>query len=230
MQSALRAGTCIMRAAFMAALFAVCLFFSVGSLIIKINSAEKACLQKAGKGMEHCGNIRPAAADDAARLAEIYAPYAEETVITFEEQAPNAAEMARRVQQTQREYPWLVYEEDGHVQGYAYAHQLQSRASFRWSAEVSIYISWLQRGRGIGRALYEQLENRLQKMGCIQLYAQIAVPNPESVGFHHACGYEDIYLYPHVAYKLGKWCDLAVLTKQLQLLPEHPADLTDWRP
>lgn len=74
-----------MRAAFMAALFAVCLFFSVGSLIIKINSAEKACLQKAGKGMEHCGNIRPAAADDAARLAEIYAPYAEETVITFEE-------------------------------------------------------------------------------------------------------------------------------------------------
>lgn len=171
--------------------------------------------------MNQAFDIRAARESDGARIAEIYAPYVRETVITFEEIVPDAAEMAHRVAQTEKDFPWLVYEKNGCMQGYAYAHQFQERAAFQWSAEVSVYLDWNQRGHGAGRALYEELEKQLRNLGVAQLYAQISVPNPESIGFHHACGYRDLCVYPHVGYKLEKWCDLAVLVKQLQL-PEHP--------
>lgn len=173
------------------------------------------------KAMNQKLKIRAAQPADAPRLAEIYAPYVRETVVTFEETAPDAAEMARRVREVERTFPWLVCESGGQVLGYAYAHQLQERAAFQWSAEVSIYLARNERGHGAGSALYHALEARLYQMGVAQLYAQISVPNPESMGFHHRCGYQDLCVYPHVGYKLGRWCDLAVLTKQLQL-PEHP--------
>ena len=171
--------------------------------------------------MEKTFEIRAAKTSDGVRLAEIYEPYVCQTVITFEEEAPSAQEMAHRVVETQKDFPWLVYEENEKVLGYAYAHQMQARAAFQWSAEVSVYLDWNYRGHGAGHALYAQLEKLLKEMGVAQLYAQIAVPNPESIGFHHACGYEDLCLYPHIGYKRNKWCDLAVLVKQLQL-PEHP--------
>ncbi len=168
--------------------------------------------------------IRPARAEDSVRIAEIYAPYVRDTVITFEDKVPHAAGMERRLQEVSRRFPWLVWEENGIVRGYAYAHQIQSRAAFQWSAETSIYLDWNHRRHGAGRALYQELEKQLKEIGVAQLYAQISVPNPESIGFHHACGFQDLCLYPHIGYKLGKWCDLAVLYKELSL-PEHPQPL-----
>ncbi|MCH3973099.1 MAG: GNAT family N-acetyltransferase [Oscillospiraceae bacterium] len=173
--------------------------------------------------------IRPVQKKDAAQLAQIYAPYVRETVITLEGKAPSAAEMAARAEAAQREYPWLVCEEDGRVLACAYAQRLQQSAAFRWSAQISIYVSWPHRGQGMGSALYRELERLLKKAGCMQLYAKVVVPNPESVGFCHARGFEELCLYPHVGYKLGKWCDVSVLAKQLQPLPKRPRPLQNWR-
>jgi phosphinothricin acetyltransferase len=43
------------------------------------------------------------------------------------------------------------------VVGYAYASKHRERAAYRWSVDVSAYVSERMRGVGIGRALYERL-------------------------------------------------------------------------
>ena len=57
--------------------------------------------------------IRLASEHDAAAIAAIYRPVVEETAISFETIAPDQHEIARRVADTLRNYPWLVCDCDG---------------------------------------------------------------------------------------------------------------------
>ena len=74
--------------------------------------------------------IRLAAAADAAAIAAIYAPYVTDTPVSFEEEAPDAAEMAKLISGDGRGFhPWLVAAEDGAVVGFASSAPFRSRAS-----------------------------------------------------------------------------------------------------
>ena len=101
-------------------------------------------------------SIRFASASDCAAMLAIYAPYIE-TTITFEQTVPSQQEFAARLETVQREYPWIVWEEDGKILGYAYAHKFAERISYRPSAELSVYLDRAARGRGIGKKLYRAL-------------------------------------------------------------------------
>ena len=114
--------------------------------------------------MEKNIKIRVARAQDAEALARIYAYYVEKTAITFEYEAPDAAEMETRRKKIFEHYPYLVAEQAGHVLGYAYAHAFYGRAAYAWSVEVSIYVASDARGQGLGRKLYAALEDALRGM------------------------------------------------------------------
>lgn len=64
--------------------------------------------------------IRFAAEADAPALLAIYAQYIE-TGITFEYELPSREEFARRIREFGGTYPYLIWEEDGRIVGYAYA-------------------------------------------------------------------------------------------------------------
>jgi phosphinothricin acetyltransferase len=166
--------------------------------------------------------IRPAdAGRDAAACARIYAPYVTDSAISFEELAPDAEEMARRIRHVTALYPWLVAERDGAVAGFAYASQHRERASYRWAADVTVYLDPAHRRRGIGRALYEALFERLRAQGVYVAVAGITLPNPASVGLHEALGFELVGIYRNVGWKAGAWRDVGWW--QLQLLPADGA-------
>ena len=84
--------------------------------------------------------IRLATGQDAAQIADIYAPIVTETVISFEVQPPTAGEMRQRIENTLERFPWLVYERRGWVAGYAYAGEQSPRAAYLWSVAVSAYV------------------------------------------------------------------------------------------
>ena len=65
--------------------------------------------------------LRTATPQDAEALAAIYAPYVENTSITFEYVVPTAEEFAERIRRTLARYPYLVAEKNGIPIGYAYA-------------------------------------------------------------------------------------------------------------
>ena len=157
--------------------------------------------------------VRVRAADpdlDAPPVAEIYRPAVEGNFISFEEVAPDPAEMAARMTRVLERLPWLVAEdESGLVVGYAYASPHRERAAYRWSVDISVYVDPAWHGRGVGRALYNELLELLRRLGYVNVYAGVTLPNPASVALHEAIGMQRVGVYRRVGFKLGEWRDVA---------------------
>lgn len=186
------------------------------------------------------GQIRLVTQSDAAALQAIYAPYVNETTISFETTPPTSEEMAARIQKTVAQYPWLVYEIQDEmpqdepeaakapsIAGYVYASSHRERKAYQWSVDVSVYIDPHYHRRNIGRGLYTALFDLLRAQGYINAYAGIALPNAGSVGIHTALGFEPVGIYRHVGYKLEGWHDvgwwvLHLASPPAQPLPPHP--------
>ena len=150
--------------------------------------------------------VRVARPDDAKAIAEIYAPYVRDTVISFEYVVPDEVEMAARIAKVQGAgLPWLVLEDDGEVLGYAYAGPHRDRAAYRWAVAAGIYIGPKVHRRGVGRALYNLLFAVLTLQGYHRVYGGITLPNVASVGLHEACGFKPIGTYDGVGFKFGQW-------------------------
>ena len=105
--------------------------------------------------------IRIAEETDVPAILAIYAPYILRTTVTFEYEVPTEEAFLERFRAVTARYPWLVWEEDGQVLGYAHGSAPFERAAFRWSCEASVYLRPDARGRGIGRKLYGALEKIL---------------------------------------------------------------------
>lgn len=123
--------------------------------------------------------IRNAAMEDAGTLLEIYGHYVRSTAISFEYEVPSEVEFRRRMENTMQRYPYLVAEQDGQIQGYAYAGAFNARAAYDWCCETTIYLRRDARKHGMGRMLYDALEEALGKMGMLNLYALVAVPEED---------------------------------------------------
>lgn len=152
--------------------------------------------------------IRNARASDARSIQAIYAPIVETTTISFEENAPDAEEIAARIAFISQSHPYLVAEDANTVVGYAYASQHRARPAYRHSVDVSVYIAEAGRRRGIGRQLYERLFAALVARGFHAAYAGIALPNAPSVGLHEAMGFVPVGIYREVGQKFGQWHDV----------------------
>jgi phosphinothricin acetyltransferase len=152
--------------------------------------------------------MRIAAPADAPAVAEIYAPYVRDTVISFELEAPDGAEMAGRIETTLARFPWLVWELGGRVAGYAYASAHRDRAAYQWSVDTTVYVAQWAHRRGVGMALSRTLVRALALQGFHRAYAGIALPNAASVALHEAVGYAPVGVYRDVGFKLGAWRDV----------------------
>lgn len=159
--------------------------------------------------------LRLATLDDAPAIAEIYRPFVEESVISFELVPPDADEMGQRMANTLKTLPWLVREVDDAVVAYAYAGYHRVRPAYQWSVDVTIYSSPVARRRGIGRELYAATFRILEAQGYRRAHAGITLPNDASVAFHEAMGFEPIGVYPEVGYKNGRWHDVGWWTRPL---------------
>jgi phosphinothricin acetyltransferase len=161
-------------------------------------------------------------ARDAAACAGIYAPHVEDSPVSFEERAPDAAEMATRIERYGASHAWLVAEREGRVAGYAYATAFNERPAYRWSTSVSVYVAEDARGDGIGRALYEALFERLRERGFRMACAGITLPNEASCGLHESLGFELVGVNREIGWKQGAWRDVGWYQLELTPAPEGP--------
>ena len=129
------------------------------------------------------GKIRMATAADTKAILDIYAPYIEHTNVTFEYVVPTEAEFAGRIEEILEKYPYLVYEEDGVIGGYAYAHQFMVRAASQWGAELSVYLAPAFQKKGLGKAFYRALMDILRLQN-------VAVPSSMANGWD-SCGWKN---------------------------------------
>ena len=153
--------------------------------------------------------VRLARTADAAAIAELYRPYVEHSRISFEEQAPGAAEMERRIAGKKPGYhPWLVAEERGGLLGFASSSPFRARRAYRWSVETGIYLAADARGRGVGRQLLGALTDLLERQNYVSAIGAIALPNDASIALHEAVGFRRAGVYREVGFKHGRWIDV----------------------
>lgn len=159
--------------------------------------------------------LRLATPADGDAVAAIYVPHVTHEATSFELVPPDGAEMGRRIGELTATYPWLVAVDHGEVVGYCYACSHRARPGYRWSVEVSVYVSpGRHRGR-VGRALYTALFEILALQGYVNAFAGITLPNSASVGFHQAMGFTEIGTFHRIGYKLGRWHDVGWYERRL---------------
>lgn len=169
--------------------------------------------------------IRVATPQDAEVLLAIYAPYVTDTAITFEYEVPSLTEFRERIRHTLERYPYLVMEQDGEILGYAYAGPFKERAAYDWAVETTIYVKQGMKKQGIGRKLYQVLEDTLIRQNILNLNACIGYPTVEdeyltrnSMEFHQHLGYRLVGQFYQCGYKFGRWYDMVWMEK---LVGEH---------
>lgn len=167
--------------------------------------------------------IRLASGEDADAIAAVYRPYVESTVISFEVDPPDEAEMRSRIGQTLASWPWLVYEQGGQVAGYAYASKHRARAAYDWSVDTAVYVASSHHRRGIGHGLYLSLFAILARQGYVNAYAGVTLPNPASVGLHERVAFEPVGVYRQVGYKFGAWHDVGWWQRKLRPREANPS-------
>jgi L-amino acid N-acyltransferase YncA len=167
---------------------------------------------------------------DAEACAAIYRPHVEGSPTSFEERAPDVAEMAERIRRISAAHPWLVADEEGTVRGFAYACPHRSRAAYRWAADVSAYVEADHRGQGVGRALYEALLGELRRQGFHVACAGITLPNEASVALHERLGFVPVGVHRRIGWKQGAWRDVGWWQLQLREPEEPPAEPLPPRP
>lgn len=175
--------------------------------------------------------IRAAVPQDAAEILKIYAYYVENTAITFEYTAPAVEEFAERIRSTLAKYPYIVAEAEGQILGYAYAGPFKQREAYNWSVETSIYMKKDSKGLGVGKKLYNILEEILKKQNVLNLYACIASPieedeylSRESIDFHTYFGYQFIGEFHKCGYKFKRWYNMVWMEKMIgEHQKEQPA-------
>lgn len=162
--------------------------------------------------------IRDALPEDSTFIAAIYAWHVEHGRASFEDVAPNAAEMAQRISQlTDNGFPWLVAKWHGIIVGYCYAAPYRTRTAYRFTVEESIYVDASMTGQGIGSELLSALIDRCEQGPWRQMIAVIGdgENNTGSQRLHKQLGFEVVGQLRSVGFKMGNWRDTLIMQRPL---------------
>jgi phosphinothricin acetyltransferase len=147
-----------------------------------------------------------------AAIVAIYRPYVLASAATMELEAPDEAEMARRLGDVRgRGLPYVVAEADREVIGYGYAAPFRPRAGYRFTVEDSIYLRADCGGRGVGRLLLETVIAASRDAGCKQMLAVIGGENPASIRMHGAMGFAHVGVLRGAGWKFDQPQDITMM-------------------
>ena len=123
----------------------------------------------------------------------------------------------KRIEEKIKKYPWIVYEENGKVLGYAYVGKWKERSAYRHTVEDTIYVKESERGKGIGQKLFEGLMEEVEKDKEVHvIMGVIALPNEKSVQIHEKNGFKKAAHFTEVGYKNNQWIDVGYWEKVLE--------------
>ena len=157
------------------------------------------------------GFVRPVRLDDAERIASIYNKYVSATTITFETEPVTTEEMRGRINSISSTFPYFVYEYDGVVLGYCYAHLWKEREAYSKTLETTVYLDPEACHQGIGNFLMVKLIENCRSCGYHALIACVTADNQSSLRFHHHLGFRQVSRFSEVGRKFGRWLDVVDL-------------------
>lgn len=154
--------------------------------------------------------IRAVTLNDAEALTPMYNHYIETSGVTFEETLITSDDMRERIQTIHftKGFPYIVFEENNEVLGYAYATTFRERVAYRYTVESTVYVDPNHFGKGIGKLLYQELIELLKQQDFHSVIGVITLPNEPSVQLHEQFGFKKVGHFTEVGKKFGRWMDV----------------------
>jgi len=160
--------------------------------------------------------IRDAIAADLAGIFQIYDREVLDGTATFETQARSPEQQLEWFEAHDRgRYPVLVAELQGRIAGWGRLYPWSPRPAYARTAENAVYVADSCRGRGVGRAVLQELIDRARRVGIKVIVARIVEGNPASRALHEAMGYSTIGVMRGVGEKFGRVLDVRLMDLQL---------------
>jgi L-amino acid N-acyltransferase YncA len=129
---------------------------------------------------------------------------------TFETEAPAWEDWDR----THLEGHRLAALHDGEVVGWATLSPVSERCVYEGVVESSVYVADSAQGRGVGRALMEELIRRAERDGIWTIQAGIFPENEGSIELHKRCGFRVVGTRERLGKHHGTWRDVVLLERR----------------
>lgn len=155
--------------------------------------------------------ILPARPEDAEAIAALWNPIIRDTAITFNSVEKTVETMTQEIA---ARHAFLLAEDDA-LLGFATYGQFRGGVGYARTGEHTIALAPDTRGRGIGRALMQALEDHAREAGFHSMIAGVSDENPGGIAFHERMGYAQVAVLPQVGWKFERWMDLILLQKLL---------------
>lgn len=164
--------------------------------------------------------IRLIKPDDFNKCCDIYNYYVINTSISFDLKPLSYLEYENKINKIIEKYPFLVYEENNEILGFAYLDEFNSRGAYFTTADLTIYLKPNITHKGIGSSLYLELEKYAKKMKIHLLISLITETNEISKSFHEKMGFKYLATIKNAAIKNNKWESLVYYQKEIRPIGE----------
>jgi phosphinothricin acetyltransferase len=112
----------------------------------------------------------------------------------------------------------VVAELEGRVVGWAALSPKSARHCYRGVAESSVYVEEALQGRGVGRALMDEVIVRSEASGIWTLEAGIFPENKASLRLHLGCGFRLVGVRERLGEANGEFRDVLLLERRSEVI------------
>jgi len=106
-----------------------------------------------------------------------------------------------------KQFPVIVAELEGHVVGFGMYSEFRFREAYKYTVEHSVYVDQNIHGKGIGKALLEELIILAKIQGLHTMIGVIDSENQGSIDFHEKLGFKKAGIIKESGYKFDRWLD-----------------------
>jgi L-amino acid N-acyltransferase YncA len=156
--------------------------------------------------------VRDLLPDDWPQVAAIYREGIRDGLASFETEVPSweAWDASHTVR--------VVAETNGEIVGWAALGPVSARHCYRGVMEASVYVERDRRGRGIGRALMEELIAKGEAAGVWTIQTSVFPENDASLRLHHRVGFRVVGVRKRIAKRDGLWRDTVLLERRSEVI------------
>jgi phosphinothricin acetyltransferase len=152
--------------------------------------------------------IRNVTLNDAKQITDIYNYYVLNSIVTFDEIPFTENDFKQRIESISSTYPFIVFEENSNILGYAYANMFRQKPAYKHTVETTIYLHHEAKGNQIGTKLYTELLKQLKQQNYHAIIGGLTLPNEHSVKLHEKLGFKQVAHFKEVGFKFNTWLDV----------------------
>jgi phosphinothricin acetyltransferase len=149
-----------------------------------------------------------------AEVARIYLEGIRTGMATFETQVPDWQAWNK----AHHEFGRIALVDQNRMLAWGALTPVSQRYAYRGVAEISVYVAESDRGRGLGKAVLQELIRIAEQNNLWTLQAAIMKQNEVSIEMHKKCGFRVIGYREKVAQLNGIWTDSVLMERRSKLI------------